>query len=220
MAKNNIDIIGIHDKKIKLPQKPNKEFASLDEYITIAKKCISRHANKFRPNLAKEMLGNEDAVSNIAHAAMMADWAFNGKGSLHGFRKERILFAIRCYLTRSCKNNKRNTLSLNRLINSDKSQSTTSFLDRLVDKSPTVEDTMFQKEKIEKLKNLIKEANIPKNAKKYIQMHFFEGQSIASIAKKNGVSRQGIYTLIDRSLSNIRKSGVNDDFFRSIISND
>jgi len=26
MAKNNIDIIGIHDKKIKLPQKPNKEF--------------------------------------------------------------------------------------------------------------------------------------------------------------------------------------------------
>ena len=54
----------------------DKKFDSLDSYIQLAKKTISKFAPKFYNGLAAEMLSNEDAISDIATAIMSADWKF------------------------------------------------------------------------------------------------------------------------------------------------
>ena len=42
----------------------DKQFDSLDTYIQLAKKTISKFAPKFYNGLAAEMLSNEDAISD------------------------------------------------------------------------------------------------------------------------------------------------------------
>ena len=46
---------------------------SLSEYITMAKKIISKFAPGFYSGLRKELLSNEDAIADIASAIMVGD---------------------------------------------------------------------------------------------------------------------------------------------------
>ena len=53
------------------------EFETLDTYIKLAKKTISKFGPSFYNGLSKEMLQNPDAVSDVATAIMEADWNYD-----------------------------------------------------------------------------------------------------------------------------------------------
>lgn len=213
---HGIDILAIGNKKKALPNKDNVKFASLDEYTSLAKKTISAYGNTVRPGLSEEMLRNDDAIANIAHAIMMADWVFDGRGSIHGFRKQRTLWALQAYVGRSTRKNKNKMLSLDNTL----TQETGTFAENVVDTSETPEETVSRKEVAEKIRRSLKNAAISELAYKYIVMHYFQGKSMTSIAKERGVSKQSVHDLITRSITEIKNSIPYDNFFRSIINSD
>ena len=53
-----------------------EKFENLSVYLGLAKKTISKFAPQFYPGLRME-LNNDDAVSDIAHAIMQADWKWD-----------------------------------------------------------------------------------------------------------------------------------------------
>jgi hypothetical protein len=71
------DLVNITDLRSKYPNKNEKEFKSLDEYLTVAIKTIKRFANKLQHGLAKQILSDEDALSNIAYKIMLGDWKWH-----------------------------------------------------------------------------------------------------------------------------------------------
>jgi len=213
---NGIDIQGIGDKKKNLPNKDNIKFASLDEYTALAKRTISSYGDTIRPGLSKEMLRNDDAVANVAHSIMMADWAFDGRGSIHGFRKQRTLWAIKSYVARATRKSKYKVASLNQSFDDQK----TSFAANVVDSSESPDDNAIRKEIEVKLRSSLKNAAISELAYKYLIMHYWQGKSMTSIAKERGVSKQSVHDLITRSIKTIKECIPYDDFFRSIINSD
>lgn len=216
----NIDILGIGDKTKPLPNKDEKSFCSLNEYETIARKTIAAYAPAIRMGLAEEMLKNDDAVSNIAHSVMMADWHFDGRGNIHGFRKQRIQWAIKSYVGRSNRASQRGMLSLDRNVDRTMECSET-FSSRIADKSPGPEEIVSEGEFSEKaasrLEQLLDGGTISDQASEYIKMYYLQGQSMADIASKRGVSRQSVHDLITRAIDTLRRTAHNDDFFRGII---
>ena len=72
-----LQINGIGNQKIEYKDHSQLEFDSLNTYITLAKKSISKFSNQFYNGLSSKMLKDEDAISSIANAIMMADWRWD-----------------------------------------------------------------------------------------------------------------------------------------------
>lgn len=216
----SIDIIGIGDKIRPLPNKGPEDFCDLNEYITIARKTISAYAPGIRIGLAEEMLKNEDAIANIAHTAMMADWHFDGRGDIHGFRKQRIQWAIKSYVGRSSRASKRKTLSLDRTL-SQNGQGVETFSANLADKRPgpaeIVSESEFSDKTSTHLGRLLDSGIISDQASTYIKMYYLQGQSMVDIAQQRGVSRQSVHDLIKRAVKSLQQAAPKDHFFRNII---
>jgi len=211
---NRVDIKGIADKKLPLPKKNNNEFKTLNEYITLTKKLVSTHANGLKPGLAKEILQNEDAISNITHSVMMADWSFNGKGKIEGFRKQRAIWAIMGYISRRSRS--KVVWSLDSYMSPDNK---TSFSEMVVDKDQVPENTVYSEEFKSKMRECLNKLESEK-AKEDIRMYFLENMTFKEIAKKRGVTKQAIEQSISKHLKNLKIILKNDQFFRSIINND
>jgi predicted DNA-binding protein YlxM (UPF0122 family) len=66
------------------------EYLSLKEYRTIAKKLLSASF----PKVAGHIMSDDDKLGEIVYALAMADKEFDGRGSLYGYRKQRVSWAI------------------------------------------------------------------------------------------------------------------------------
>ena len=96
----------------------DKSYDSLDTYIGLAKKTISKFGSQFYSGLSTEMLKNSDAISDVATAIMYADWRFDPnrpgksgqKKTLYSYRNQCALWAMKTYVT--VKYKKRKNISL------------------------------------------------------------------------------------------------------------
>src|SRR6056300_1908493 len=103
-----IDIVNIGKQKTKYNNKNKIKFESLDFYINLAQKSISKFADQICQGSAKRMLQSEDAIANIANGIMMADWRWdrNRKGpsglskTQYSYRNQCAIWGIQSYITR------------------------------------------------------------------------------------------------------------------------
>jgi len=72
-----LQLNGIGNQKISYKNHESIKFDSMQEYIVLAKKCISKFANSISNGLATKMLRDEDAISGVASSIMMADWRWD-----------------------------------------------------------------------------------------------------------------------------------------------
>ena len=94
-----------------------QQFETLEVYTNLAKKIISKFAPTFYIGLRKELLSNDEAISDIASAIMMADWKWdaNRKGhegqskTRYSYRNQCGIWAIKTYI--SSKYKKKNQYS-------------------------------------------------------------------------------------------------------------
>lgn len=198
----------VNRSKITYKNPEDIEFASLGDYMLIAKKCISKYANKFYTGLAPKMLKDEDAVSSVTHAIIMADWRWdneydikNGNGkkrNKHSYRKQCGIWAIKTYITKTCNNNYPHTISLDKSLNDD----SLSFYDCTVNtKSKTAESILIDIDEQTELNNLINELLnsdfLGEKQRTYIRLYYLEGMTFAEIANQYGCCketvRQNIY---------------------------
>lgn len=190
-----------------------KQFDSLSQYISLAKKTISKFAPKFYKNLSTEMLQNEDAISDVATALMYADWRYDenrtGKTGLkktqYSYRNQCAIWAIKTYITHKYKNNSVKEYSLNFDGNIDKSLN--EFIPDSKAKTPlqNVIDEEDESTLAANIKSVIDSPCISEKQREQIRLYYFDNNTLAEIGKKFSVSREAVRQNIKRAIASIKK---------------
>jgi RNA polymerase sigma factor (sigma-70 family) len=214
-----LQLNGIGNQKIAYKDHSNIEFDSLDHYMLLAKKAISKFSRQFYQGLSTKMLKDEDAISSVASAIMMADWRWdenyqNTKGTKktkYSYRNQCALWAIQTYVSKNYKKNKKfkkTAYSLDHVIeNNDDSTTTQSFTEDTRVLSP--EDYAIEKEEKEQLSNLIEGLLsldcLSARQKDYIRLYYFESYTFDKIGKKYGITREAVRQGLNKAIDLIRE---------------
>jgi len=214
-----LQINGIGNQKIEYKDHSQLEFDSLNTYITLAKKSISKFSNQFYNGLSSKMLKDEDAISSIANAIMMADWRWdenyqNDKGTKktkYSYRNQCALWAIQTYVSKNYKKNKKfktNVYSLDYMVEKDDESTVHSFTEDTKSISP--EDILINKENKEELSSLINKLLqldcLSDRQRDYIQLYYFESYTFEKIGKKYGITREAVRQGLNKAISLIKES--------------
>lgn len=189
-------------------------YDSLDSYLNLAKKTISKFGPKFYNGLSAEMLKNNDAVSDVATAIMYADWRFDPnrvgkegqKKTLYSYRNQCAIWAIKTYISNKYKKNNDNSpkVSLNFNIDDSSEISSTIKDDRCIDPL----DILIQKEESDNLTNYISTIltsnMLSDKQKSQLKMYYLDNLTLSAIGKKFGVSREAIRQNIKRAIEIIK----------------
>lgn len=189
------------------------EYAPLNEYLSIAKRVISRFAPKFYSNLAGDMLKDEDAISDVAFAIMEADWKWNPEyrsktGTVRtkrAYRNQKAIWAIQTYIQKRHKNNKTMSLSYCRDGYSD-----TPLSGLLEDKkkyNPLIETILKDSEESTKLliDTMFNTGILTDSQVKYIKGYFLEDMTLREVGEIYGVSREAVRQGVEKGLEKLRE---------------
>jgi len=210
-----LKINGIGKQKIKYKNHLDINFDSLESYLLLAKKAISKFANKTFSGLAKKMLSDEDAVASVASSIMMADWRWDEnyknhtgrKKTKYSYRNQCALWAIQTYATSMYKKPKRinNVYSLD-FSNDESELCQQEYLEDRKTINPANE--LIDKERSENLSKLIDDIlsidYLSDRQKDYIKLYYFEGYTFEKIGKKYGVTREAVRQGLNKALGLIR----------------
>lgn len=214
-----LQINGIGNQKIEYKDHSQLEFDSLNTYMILAKKSISKFSNQFYNGLSSKMLKDEDAISSIANAIMMADWRWdenyqNDKGTKktkYSYRNQCALWAIQTYVSKNYKKNKKfktNVYSLDYMVEKDDESTVHSFTEDTKSISP--EDILINKENKEELSSLINKLLqldcLSDRQRDYIQLYYFESYTFEKIGKKYGITREAVRQGLNKAISLIKES--------------
>ncbi len=187
----------IETMKVFTPQKNmsniNKiQFDTLDNYHKLAKKLIFREISQHNTHLACKFQNSDDIITNIAHVIMMADWQWNGKGTLEGYRKQRVRWAIKTALTKY--HQKRfNTVSL---------QTDTNTIPDKKSNDPIY--NLNQKENVEFINKILNTTDLSTRQKDLIKLKYLNGETFQIIGQKYNISRQRVEQIIKQAFIKIR----------------
>lgn len=214
-----LQINGIGNQKIEYKDHSQLEFDSLNTYMTLAKKSISKFSNQFYNGLSSKMLKDEDAISSIANAIMMADWRWddnyqNDKGTKktkYSYRNQCALWAIQTYVSKNYKKNKKfktTIYSLDYIAEKDDESTVHNFTEDT--KSLPPEEILINKENKEELSSLINKllqlGCLSDKQRDYIQLYYFESYTFEKIGKKYGITREAVRQGLNKAISLIKES--------------
>lgn len=214
-----LQLQGIGKQKINYKDHKELQFDSLNTYITLAKKAISKFANSFYNGLSVKMLKDEDAISAVANAIMMADWRWddnykNDKGTKktkYSYRNQCALWAIQTYISKDSKHKKKHkkVYSLDFTVDdNDEGTNLSSITSDLSELSP--EDLAIQKESKQQLLDLISQLLsldcISPRQKEYIRLYYFESYTFEKIGQKYGITREAVRQGLNKAIQNIKEA--------------
>lgn len=206
-----VTINGIGNPKIQYKDHSNIQFDSLDDYLLLAKKCISKFAN----GLSKKMLKDEDAIAYVANSIMMADWRWDEnykneqgtKKTQYSYRNQCAIWAIQTYATKVYKKPKKinKVYSMDHLPDDDGLS-----VHELLQDTNTVDpqDNMSNVEQKEDLSKLIHELItldcLSARQQDYLKLYYFDNYTFDKIGKKYGVTREAVRQGLKKTLDIIR----------------
>lgn len=191
------------------------EYADLSFYLDLARKTINKFGSKMYMGLTKEMLNNEDAVSDVAHAIMVADWKYDDnrvgkttgkKKTRYSYRNQCALWAIQTYATKA-KKKKNYCLSLDNYI--DSSDDNSSFDTILSDDKqiPAIDQLMCQEknELSTELLNTIFSSNIlTEKQSQQLYLYYIEDMTLQEIGDKFNITREAVRQTVKNAIEKIR----------------
>lgn len=211
-----IKINGIGKQKLKYKNHEELEFDSLSNYLTMAKKAISKFANNTYQGLSRKMLNDEDAVSHVANAMMMADWRWDEnyenkdgtKKTKYSYRNQCALWAIQSYTTQNTKKSKniKNVYSLDSCISENNPIDIYELTPN--NKQLTPDRILENKENSELLSNLVedllKSVYLSDRQKEYIKLYYFKNYTFEKIGKEYGITREAVRQGLNKAIQLIR----------------
>lgn len=212
-----LHVDGIGDQKISYKDHSKIEFDTLPTYLLLAKKSISKFANKFYSGLSSKMLKDEDAVSSVANAIMMADWRWdedyhNEKGTKktrYSYRNQCALWAIQTYISKNHKRGKKFKKQISSLDHIIDEESTAHELIEDI-KSQQPSQILIDKEDNENLKNLIDNLLqidcLTSRQKDYIKLYYFESYTFEKIGQKYGITREAVRQGLNKAINQIKET--------------
>jgi RNA polymerase sigma factor (sigma-70 family) len=202
--------IGLQKKEYKDHDKVN--FLSLEEYLTMAKKIIS----KMSSGPYRKFLNTEDVISYIANALMMADWRWDEnysssegrKKGLYSYRNQCAIWAIQTLITKH-KKSKKNNISMYSLDDNINGEDIRNALDFIEDPKGENPSSIIEKQEVKQdiknlVSNLLDSDLLTDRNKDYIKMYFFEGETLEVIGKRFNITREAVRQGIHKSLEKIR----------------
>lgn len=221
-----LQLNGIGKQKISYKDHTDVEFDSLSNYMTMAKKTIAKFANKVYNGLSNKMLRDEDAISNVANAIMMADWRWdenyqNEKGTKktkYSYRNQCAIWAIQTYATKNhskSKKSKKLAKQIYSLNHENDSFETGDAYHRIEDHSMSrPDDILIEKENKEILEKLIQDLLsfdcLSARQKDYIRLYYLDNHTFEKIGQKYGITREAVRQGLNKAISLIRQ-GINDE---------
>ena len=189
-----------------------RQFEDLSTYILLAKKVISKFAPTFYNGLQKELLANDDAISDIATALMTADWkwdrnrtGFNGQSKTrYSYRNQCGLWAIKTYISNKYKK-KKTKFSIDNISNDDM-QTYANTIEDVRIASP--DQIISKKEEEDNLKStvasLLNSPVLSEKQRNQIYKYYFEEKTLIQIGKEYGVTREAVRQNIQKGLNKIK----------------
>lgn len=217
----SVYVEGIGNQKIQYRNHEEVDFYGLNEYLTLAKKSISKFANRFYNGLARKMLKDEDAISNVAYCLMLADWRYdqnyvskannNKQKTRYSYRNQCALWAIQSYMTKNYKKNHSNNYKVYSLDHSiDEENNNTSYTYINDKRTPTPVDSLIESEEKSELRNfldsLLNTDELSDKQKEYVKLYYYEGNTFEQIGKKYGLTREAIRQSIKKALVKIKET--------------
>ena len=214
-----LQLNGIGNQKIQYKDHSTMNFDSLDNYMLLAKKSISKFANQIYSGLATKMLKDEDAIASVSNAIMMADWRWdenyqNDKGTKktrYSYRNQCALWAIQTYVSKNYKKNKKfknKIYSLDYIVENNDDSSVHSFTED--NKSLSPEEILIKKEDKEELSHLLDSLLnlncLSARQKDYIKLYYFESYTFEKIGQKYGITREAVRQGLNKAISLIKES--------------
>jgi RNA polymerase sigma factor (sigma-70 family) len=214
-----LQLNGIGNQKIKYKDHSTIEFDSLQEYMLLAKKSISKFANQFYQGLSSRMLKDEDAIASVANALMMADWRWdenyqNDKGTKktrYSYRNQCALWSIQTYITKDHRKDKKfrkKALSLDHITDDYDHMSPHSFTQD--DKTLSPETILMEQENRQELSDLIESLLsldcLTDRQKDYIRLYYFESYTFEKIGKKYGITREAVRQGLNKAINMIKET--------------
>lgn len=193
----------------------NYKYGELSFYLDLAKKTINKFGKNMYLGLASEMLTNEDAISDVAHAIMMADWNYDEtrvgkktgkKKTRYSYRNQCALWAIQTYATKS-KKKKNYFLSIDALLDSDNSHNSLESV--IQDKKQSLPSSnVIHNEKIELTNDLVDEifnSNIlTERQSQQLKMYYLDDMTLQEIGNHFNITREAVRQTIKTSIQKIR----------------
>lgn len=188
-----------------------KQYDSLDVYLNLAKKTISKFGPKFYNGLSVEMLKNSEAISDVATAIMYADWRFDPdrvgksgqKKTLYSYRNQCAIWAIKTYVSNKYK--KKKDISLDFESEPDAPKLNSTLQDA---KAINPLDLLIEKESTENLTKtidiLLNNDLLSDKQKQQIRLYYFHNETLSSIGTRFGVSREAVRQNIKRAIEIVR----------------
>lgn len=182
-----------------VPGNPNAKFSTMEEYIQMARKEVGYFCggtcSVYRDRISKD----EDLISLIVYANMLADWRYDPKVHLCSpgtFRlacaKGTIFKIIKDLYKRSS-----NKIEMD--------------LDRdYIDEKDSAENTIIKKEELGIAIKRVDE--LPARSAEIIKRHYLDNEPLVKIGDSMGISRQRVHQILEVSIRELRKNKelVND----------
>ena len=194
----------------------NYQYDNLSFYLDLAKRTINKFGRNMYVGLSSEMLYNEDAVADVAHAIMMADWNYDEtrtgkktgkKKTRYSYRNQCALWAIQTYATKA-KKKKNFFLSIDAVMDKDNDNTFESVIEDKRQIDPRQE--CIYNENLELVNSLVDEifqSNILTDKQsKQLKMYYIDGMTLQQIGDKFGVSREAVRQAIKNSIAKIRSA--------------
>lgn len=210
-----LQLSGVGDQKIEYKNHENIEFDSLQTYLLLAKKAISKFSNSMYNGLASKMLKDEEAIASIANAIMMADWRWdenyqsenNTKKTKYSYRNQCAIWAIKTYITKNYLHNKKTKKKVYSLdYEKDTDNSYYDLIENFKCCSP--EDIIIANEEKDNLTNAVKDLLdcpfLTERQRDYIKLYYFENQTFEQIGKKYSITREAVRQGLNKTLETIR----------------
>lgn len=219
-----LQLQGVGKPKIDYKNHKDISFDSLNSYILLAKKSISKFANQFYHGLASKMLKDEDAIANVANSIMMADWRWdenysNTKGTKknkYSYRNQCALWAIQTYVTKNNKNygnKKYNVMSLDHYFGDDDDSTSLKNFAKDSRASSPLEIALKNEQQSELnslIDNLLSLDCLTSRQKDYIRLYYFESYTFEKIGQKYNITREAVRQGLNKAIDLI-KSSINHD---------
>lgn len=212
-----LQLSGVGDQKIPYKNHSTIEFESLGTYLLLAKKAISKFANSMYSGLSTKMLKDEEAISSVANAIMMADWRWddnyqntkNTKKTKYSYRNQCAIWAIQTYITKNYKHQRKTKKKVFSLDFDQKDDDTGSIYDKIQNLSSEQPDLILieqeEKENLQtNLECLISSDILSDRQKDYIKLYYFENQTFEQIGKKYNITREAVRQGLNKALDLIR----------------
>ena len=189
-----------------------KTYDSLSIYLELAKKTINKFAPKF---ISKEMLSSNDAVSDVATAIMYADWRFDpdrpgktgAKKTIYSYRNQCAIWAIKTYISNKYKNKNHNQYSLDYQFDDGQNNKLLNKIEdsKAIDPAIAILDKEQNNIVLESIDKLLNNPILSEKQKDQIKLYYIENQTLSTIGKKYGVSREAVRQNIKRAIDSIKQ---------------